>query len=177
MGRWVYKEAKRESLTNYFRSYFFAGLICNFIGLIAGIAVKYYDDEITAAKWKGVFAGLGFSVSGFGWAIFATSVLKNGTLAIFTLLILLSGILFGIFYKYKSPKAHNMIKAPINNNISTEEMVLWVQAYLRNIGLNEIAIGVAISDGNVSQSYNLIRKRPSISKEDFLIEMEMYEFL
>ena len=66
---------------------------------------------------------------------------------------------------------------PTKQSISPQEMKLWVEAYLRNIGMNSVAISVAVSDGKLSKSYNLIRRKPSMSKEDFLIEMEMYEFL
>ena len=47
MGRWVYREGKKGPISSYFRSYFFAGFLFNFIGLIACMSVKYYDEEIT----------------------------------------------------------------------------------------------------------------------------------
>lgn len=179
MGRWVYREGKKGPISSYFRSYFFACLIFNFIGLIGCISVKYYDEEITKAKWKGAFAGLAFSIAGFAWAIIATSAIKNNALVVITTFILLAGVFFGILYKYGGQEEN---RTPATTStptqiVSPQEMKLWVEAYLRNIGLNQVAIGAAVSDGKLSASYNLIRKKPSISKEDFLIEMEMYEFL
>ena len=178
MGRWVYREGKKGPISSYFRSYFFACLVFNFIGLIACMSVKYYDEEITKAKWKGAFSGFAFSVSGFAWAIIATSAIKNNALVIITALILLSGVLFGALYKYGGQEEETSITTPpTKQSISPQEMKLWVEAYLRNIGMNSVAISAAVSDGKLSKSYNLIRRKPSMSKEDFLIEMEMYEFL
>ena len=179
MGKWVYKDGKKGPVSSYFRSYFFAGLIFNFIGLIGCISVKYYDEEITKAKWRGAFTGLGFSVAGFAWAIIATSTIKNNALVVITALILLIGVFFGILYKYGEREG---AKVPVTSptpvqSISSREMKLWVKAYLRNIAMNEAAISAAVSDGKLSKSYNLIRKRPSISKEDFLIAIDMLEFL
>jgi len=101
MARWEYHEAKREPLSKMFRSFFYAGLFGNFIGLIAAISVKYFDDEVTAAKWKGVLSGLAFSVTGFAWAIIATSAIKIPALVAITFLILVSGIIFGACFNYK----------------------------------------------------------------------------
>lgn len=179
MGRWVYREGKKEPISNYFRSYFFACLIFNFIGLIACMSVKYYDEEITKAKWKGAFTGLAFSVTGFAWAIIATSAIKNGALVVITALILLAGILFGILYKYggaTETEDASVLTAP-TQSISSQEMTLWVEAYLRNIGMSQAAIKVAVSGSKLSKSFALIKRKPSISKDDFLIAMEMYEFL
>ena len=100
MGRWVTRNVKKAPLSKIFKSYFFAGLIFNFIGIIACILVKYYDDEVTKAKWKGVFSGLGFSVAGFAWAIIATTAIKINSLVIITAFILMAGILFGALYKF-----------------------------------------------------------------------------
>ena len=179
MGRWVYKEGKKGPISSYFRSYFFACLVFNFIGLIACMSVKYYDEAITKAKWKGAFTGLAFSIAGFAWAIIATSAIKNNALVIITALILLAGVLFGVLYKYGGQEnEETSVATPTSTqSISPQEMKLWVEAYLRNIGMNSVAISVAVSDGKLSKSYNLIRRKPSMSKEDFLIEMEMYEFL
>ena len=178
MGRWVYREGKKGPISGYFRSYFFCGLLFNFIGIFACMSVKYYDEEITKAQWKGLFSGLGFSTSGIAWTIIASSAIKNNALIIISLLIQVAGILFGIFYNYKGNGVSDLIKAPSSSSqISSKEMALWVEAYLRNIGLSSIAISAAVSDGKLSASYHLIRRKPSISKEDFLIEMEMYEFL
>lgn len=179
MGRWVYREGKKEPISNYFRSYFFACLIFNFIGLIACMSVKYYDEAITKAKWKGAFTGLAFSVSGFAWAIIATSAIKNNALVVITALILLAGILFGILYKYGGATEAENASAPtvVAQSISSQEMQLWVEAYLRNIGMNSAAISVAVSGSKLSKCYALIKRKPSISKEDFLIAMEMFEFL
>ena len=178
MGRWVYREGKKGTTSSYFRSYFFCGLLCNFIGIFACMAVKYYDEEITKAQWKGLFSGIGFSTSGIAWAIIASSVIKNNTLVIITLFIQISGILFGILYSYKGNSTIESSKTPSSAfQTSSKEKALWVEAYLRNIGMSSIAIGAAVSDGKLNASYKLIRRKPSISKEDFLIEMEMYEFL
>ena len=179
MGRWVYREGKKGPISSYFRSYFFACLIFNFIGLIGCISVKYYDEEITKAKWNGAFTGLAFSVAGFAWAIIATSAIKNSALVVMTAFILLAGILFGILFKYGGTTEAEDVSVPTaaTQSISSQEMTLWVEAYLRNIGMSSVAISVAVSDGKLSKSYNLIRRKPSISKEDFLIAMEMYEFL
>ena len=179
MGRWVYREGKKEPLSNYFRSYFFACLIFNFIGLIGCISVKYYDEEITKAKWRGTFTGLAFSVTGFAWAIIATSAIKNGALVVITALILLAGILFGILYQYGGATEAEETFAPTapTQSISSQEMTLWVEAYLRNIGMSQAAIKVAVSSGKLSKSFALIKRKPSISKEDFLIAMDMFEFL
>lgn len=179
MGRWVYREGKKEPLSNYFRSYFFACLIFNFIGLIGCISVKYYDEEITKAKWKGAFTGLAFSVVGFAWAIIATSAIKNNALVIITALILLAGVLFGVLYKYggQEKEAAPTATSTSTQSISPQEMKLWVEAYLRNIGMNSAAISVAVSDNKLSKSYALIKRKPSISQEDFLIAMDMFEFL
>ena len=179
MGRWVYREGKKGPISSYFRSYFFACLIFNFIGLIGCISVKYYDEEITKAKWKGAFAGLAFSVAGFVWAIIATSAIKNNALVVITAFILLAGVFFGILYKYGGQEEDEtpVTTSTPTQSISSQEMKLWVEAYLCNIGMNSVAISAAVSDGKLSKSYNLIRRKPSMSKEDFLIEMEMYEFL
>ena len=179
MGRWVYREGKKEPLSNYFRSYFFACLIFNFIGLIGCISVKYYDEEITKAKWKGAFTGLAFSVAGFAWAIIATSAIKNNALVIITALILLAGVLFGVLYKYggQEKEAAPTATSTSTQSISPQEMKLWVEAYLRNIGMNSAAISLAVSDNKLSKSYALIKRKPSISQEDFLIAMDMFEFL
>ena len=179
MGRWVYREGKKEPLSNYFRSYFFACLIFNFIGLIACMSVKYYDEAITKAKWKGAFTGLAFSIAGFAWAIIATSAIKNGALVIITALILVVGVCFGILYKYGGQEnEETSVATPTSTqSISPQEMKLWVEAYLRNIGMTSAVISIAASGSKLSRSYNLIRRKPSISKEDFLIAMEMYEFL
>ena len=179
MGRWVYREGKKGPISSYFRSYFFACLIFNFIGLIGCISVKYYDEEITKAKWKGAFAGLAFSIAGFAWAIIATSAIKNNALVVITTFILLAGVFFGILYKYGGQEEDEtpVTTSTPTQSISSQEMKLWVEAYLRNIGMNSVAISAAVSDGKLSKSYNLIRRKPSMSKEDFLIEMEMYEFL
>lgn len=179
MGRWVYREGKKGPISSYLRSYFFACLIFNFIGLIACMSVKYYDKEITKAKWKGAFTGLAFSVTGFAWAIIATSAIKNGALVVITALILLVGILFGILYKYGGATEVEEASAPSTptKSISSQEMTLWVEAYLRNIGMSQTAIKVAVSSGKLSKSFALIKRKPSISKEDFLIAMDMFEFL
>ena len=96
-----------------------------------------------------------------------------------TAFILLAGILFGILFKYGGTTEAEDVSVPTaaTQSISSQEMTLWVEAYLRNIGMSSVAISVAVSDGKLSKSYNLIRRKPSISKEDFLIAMEMYEFL
>ena len=179
MGRWVYREGKKGPISSYFRSYFFACLVFNFIGLLACMSVKYYDEEITKAKWKGAFAGLAFSVSGFAWAIIATTAIKNNALVIITAFILLVGVLFGILYKYGGQEKDETPTATSTptQSISPQEMKLWVEAYLRNIGMTSTVISVATSAGKLSKSYNMIKRKPSISKEDFLIEMGMYEFL
>ena len=178
MGKWVYKAVKKGSLAGCFRGYFFCGLLFNFIGIFACMSVKCYDEEITKAQWRGLLTGLGFSSLAIAWAIIASSAIKNNALISITLLIQLSGILFGIFFNYKGNSASDSIKAPSSSSqINSKEMALWVEAYLRNIGMNSIAIGAAVSDGKLNASYKLIRRKPSISKEDFLIEMEMYEFL
>ena len=93
--------------------------------------------------------------------------------------MVLASILFGILYKYGGQEnEETSVATPTSTqNISPQEMKLWVEAYLRNIGMNSVAISAAVSDGKLSKSYNLIRRKPSMSKEDFLIEMEMYEFL
>ena len=179
MGKWVYREGKKEPLSNYFRSYFFACLIFNFIGLIGCISVKYYDEEITKAKWKGAFTGLAFSVVGIAWAIIATSAIKNNALVVITALILVAGVFFGILYKYGGQEKDETPTATSTptQSISPQEMKLWVEAYLRNIGMNSAAISVAVSGSKLSKSFALIKRKPSISKEDFLIAMDMFEFL
>ena len=143
------------------------------------ISVKYYDEEITKAKWKGAFTGLAFSVVGFAWAIIATSAIKNNALVIITALILLAGVLFGVLYKYggQEKEAAPTATSTSTQSISPQEMKLWVEAYLRNIGMNSAAISVAVSDNKLSKSYALIKRKPSISQEDFLIAMDMFEFL
>ncbi len=179
MGRWVYREGKKGPISSYFRSYFFACLIFNFIGLIGCMSVKYFDSdgEITKAKWKGAFAGLAFSVAGFAWMIVVTSISDNKFLIAIGAFILLAGFIFGICYKYQPHKKTQSQHLSLTRNNNVEEMTRWVEAYLRNIGMSQIAISAAVSDGKLSASYNLIREKPSISKEDFLIAMEMYEFL
>lgn len=180
MGRWVYREGRKEPLSNFFRSYFFACLIFNFIGLISCIFIRYYDKEITKAKWKGAFAGLGFGIIGFAWTIVASAVIKNNALTvIIALFILLTAILFGIIYKYGEKYVNISENTPIapSQSITSQEMTLWVEAYLRNIGMNQNAINAAVSNSRLSKSYALIRKKPSISKEDFLIAMDMFDFL
>ena len=180
MGRWVYREGKKGPISSYFRSYFFACLIFNFIGLIGCISVKYYDEEITKAKWRGAFTGLAFGVSGFAWTIIGTTYINNNALVVvIAILIILTSIIFGILYKYggQEKETAQTATSATTQSISSQEMTLWVEAYLRNIGMSSVAISVAASGGKLSKSYNLIRRKPSMSKEDFLIEMEMYEFL
>ena len=180
MGRWVYREGKKGPISSYFRSYFFAGFLFNFIGLIACMSVKYYDEEITKAKWKGAFIGFSFSVLGFVWTIIGTTYFNNNVLVIvISIFMVLASILFGILYKYGGQEKDETPTATSTptKSISPQEMKLWVEAYLCNVGMNAAAISVAVSDGKLSKSYNLIRRKPSMSKEDFLIEMEMYEFL
>ena len=103
MGRWVYKEVKKEPLKNYFRSYFFAGLIFNFIGLLSAMSVKYYDEEITKAKWLGAISGFGFSAGGFLFIIVfsGTNTVLNRVGAVIAVIIWLIGVVFGIVYNYK----------------------------------------------------------------------------
>ncbi len=101
MGKWVYREGKKSPLSSYFRSYFFCCLFFNFIGIFGCMSVKYYDEEITKAKWRGALTGVAFSVSGFAWAIIATTAIKINALVVITLLILVAGIFFGILYNYK----------------------------------------------------------------------------
>ena len=143
------------------------------------MSLKYYDEEITKAKWKGAFAGLSFSIAGIAWAIIATSSIKNNALVVITAFILLAGVFFGILYKYGGQEED---ETPVTTStpaqsISSQEMKLWVEAYLRNIGMSQTAIKVAVSSGKLSKSFALIKRKPSISKEDFLIAMDMFEFL
>ena len=180
MGRWVYREGKKGPISSYFRSYFFAGFLFNFIGLIACMSVKYYDEKITKAKWKGAFIGFSFSVLGFVWTIIGTTYFNNNVLVVvISIFMVLASILFGILYKYGGQEnEETSVATPTSNqSISPQEMKLWVEAYLRNIGMTSAVISVAVSSSKLSRSYNLIRRKPSISKEDFLIAMEMYEFL
>ena len=52
---------------------------------------------------------------------------------------------------------------------------ITVMDYLQNWGLGMIAVGKAIDNKNLEKSYQLIQKNPTISKEEFLAEMEIEE--
>ena len=106
MGKWIYREGKREPLSNYFRSYFFAGFLFHFIGLMSSATVKYYDDQITKAKWLGVITGFGFNIAGIVLPLILSSIIENKRIAgFFWIGILLAGFLFGVLYKYKEDSA------------------------------------------------------------------------
>ena len=52
---------------------------------------------------------------------------------------------------------------------------ILVMDYLQSLGLNMLTIGSAIDDSNLEKSYQLIKRYPNISKEDFLTEMGIEE--
>ena len=178
MGRMVYRVSKKEPLQNYFRSYFFAGLFFNFIGVLSCLSVKYYDEEITKAQWKGVFTGFAFSIVGLAGNIIASSAIQSTAVYIIIALFLLSAeVLFGILYKYKgNGKAKQSITEPkFLQNISPQEASPWIEFYLAYIGISQDTIKKALSDTNLSKCFMLIQKNPFISKEDFLIAMDLVD--
>ena len=50
-----------------------------------------------------------------------------------------------------------------------------VMDYLKALDTNMIAVGKAIDDENLEQSYQLIRDNPQITKEEFLTKMGITE--
>ena len=51
----------------------------------------------------------------------------------------------------------------------------FVFDYLKSIGVSILNIGDAISDENLEKSYQLITQKPNISKEEFLLEMGLFD--
>ena len=52
---------------------------------------------------------------------------------------------------------------------------MLVMNYLQGLKMDIIAIGEAIDDKNLEQSYQLIQENPSITKEEFLKRMQILE--
>ena len=57
------------------------------------------------------------------------------------------------------------------------KMGLFVMKYLEKLGVHPINVAEAVSDDNYKKSYQLIKNNPSISKKDFLMEMNIEEEL
>ena len=56
------------------------------------------------------------------------------------------------------------------------KMGVFVMDYLQGLGIDMITIGQTIDDKNLKKSYFLIKNNPTISKEEFLSEIQLEEF-
>ena len=56
------------------------------------------------------------------------------------------------------------------------EMAVLVMDYLENLNVNGVNILEAICDKNIKKSYQLIKSNPTITKAEFLEQMEIDEY-
>ena len=52
---------------------------------------------------------------------------------------------------------------------------IFISNYLEKLGVHPINIAEAVSDNNYEKSYQLIKRNPTISKEEFLKKMKLKE--
>ena len=149
----------------------------NVNGVLSSVPVDYLDEEILSYAPQDKEFKLGNLVgSVIGKCVHAIS-------DSFISARIESMVDGGIFTVIERPKKHQDYYSKTIMRVSTEEdknelrrRAQYVVEFLENLGIDEYAIGDAISDENREKSYEIIIKHPKMSKKQALKRLQLEEY-